>query len=338
MACRQAQQEEEGRWNKTRRRLLAIIMTAAMLAGSVDTTIFAANGASGQANPSAADAADVLAPQAVIPDIVAEWPDTYETVASQEDAADLRTQDGDTNVLVLADESSVSGIKFGEIAAAGNAALVLSDDIDTAIVSVYKEQTEIVVFPDDMEFVLWDDVLDYTPAVSVSDTESEADESMAEDLSGDGAGDSGISDAAGGGDGTSDDSSLAAEAPAQDAAAGNLSYATPLGSLVYPAAWDEVIGVAGADRSADGGIVSSTWYLHSGAVFVSADGSCKGEKGSSFAAPRVTAALAEHMAEMPAEETDGKKRREDAEAYLKSIAEDAGSPGYDTVFGWGFIE
>ncbi len=31
------------------------------------------------------------------------------------------------------------------------------------------------------------------------------------------------------------------------AAAGNLSMQTPLGSLVYPAAWEEVIGVGGVD-------------------------------------------------------------------------------------------
>ena len=55
------------------------------------------------------------------------------------------------------------------------------------------------------------------------------------------------------------------------AAAGNLSLSTPLGSQVYPASWEEVIGVSGADLNAQGEPVSSLWYLQSDAVFVSAD-------------------------------------------------------------------
>ena len=41
------------------------------------------------------------------------------------------------------------------------------------------------------------------------------------------------------------------------AAAGNLSLSTPLGSLVYPAAWEEVIGVGGADTDEKG-----EWNFH----------------------------------------------------------------------------
>ena len=70
------------------------------------------------------------------------------------------------------------------------------------------------------------------------------------------------------------------------AAAGNLSLSTPLGSLVYPAAWEEVIGVGGADTDEKGEPVSSLWYLKSEAVFVSADGNYEGEKGSSFCSPQ----------------------------------------------------
>ena len=29
---------------------------------------------------------------------------------------------------------------------------------------------------------------------------------------------------------------------------------------------------------------------------------------------------------------------EKAEEYLKEIATDAGDPGYDTTFGWGYVE
>ena len=118
------------------------------------------------------------------------------------------------------------------------------------------------------------------------------------------------------------------------AAAGNLSLSTPLGSEVYPAAWKEVIGVSGADLNEQGEPVSSLWYLQSDAVFVSADGNYQGEKGSSFAAPRISGVLAKYLSEVPNENyTKGT-----AEEYLKEIATDAGDPGYDTTFGWGYVE
>lgn len=117
------------------------------------------------------------------------------------------------------------------------------------------------------------------------------------------------------------------------AAAGNLSLSTPLGSIVYPAGWEEVIGVAGTDIDENGQPVSSLWYLHSEAVFVSADGSCQGERGSSYAVPRVSGILAAHMAGQAGDSLT----LEGAKTYLKSIAVDAGEPGYDTVFGWGVV-
>lgn len=93
-------------------------------------------------------------------------------------------------------------------------------------------------------------------------------------------------------------------------AAGNLSLSTPLGSEVYPAAWKEVIGVFGADLNE------------------------QGEKGSSYAAPGISGILAKYLSEVPNENhTKGK-----AEEYLKEIATDAGDPGYDTTFGWGYVE
>lgn len=118
------------------------------------------------------------------------------------------------------------------------------------------------------------------------------------------------------------------------AAAGNLSLSTPLGSEVYPAAWKEVIGVSGADLNEQGEPVSSLWYLQSDAVFVSADGNYQGEKGSSYAAPRISGILVNYLSEVPNENhTKGK-----AEEYLKEIATDAGDPGYDTTFGCGYVE
>ena len=130
------------------------------------------------------------------------------------------------------------------------------------------------------------------------------------------------------------------------AAAGNLSMQTPLGSLVYPAAWEEVIGVGGVDLDEEGNPASSLWYLQSEAVFVCADGNYKGEKGSSFAVPQVAAVLADYLKEEmvtgkirnseKAEKTDS-ARTQKARAYLQELAEDAGETGYDTIFGWGYI-
>ena len=116
------------------------------------------------------------------------------------------------------------------------------------------------------------------------------------------------------------------------AAAGNLSFQTPLGSLTYPAGWEEVIGVGGMDFDQEGNPADSLWYLSSEAVFVSADGNYEGEKGSSFAVPRVTAVIADYIQENP--EAD----LEMVCGYLKKISVDAGEEGYDTVFGWGYIE
>ena len=116
------------------------------------------------------------------------------------------------------------------------------------------------------------------------------------------------------------------------AAAGNLSLSTPLGSLVYPAAWEEVIGVGGADTDEKGEPVSSLWYLKSEAVFVSADGNYEGEKGSSFAVPRVSGKIAEYLFQKP--EASEAEIRE----WLKDTVIDAGEEGYDPVFGWGFLK
>lgn len=117
------------------------------------------------------------------------------------------------------------------------------------------------------------------------------------------------------------------------AAAGNLSFSTALGSEVYPAAWEEVIGVAGTDLDEKGNPVESLWYLHSDAVFVAADGNYEDEKGSSFAAPRISAVIASYLSCA----SKKKKSSEKVKDYLKSIAIDAGDEGYDQVFGWGYI-
>ena len=117
------------------------------------------------------------------------------------------------------------------------------------------------------------------------------------------------------------------------AAAGNLSLQTPLGSMPYPAGWEEVIGVGGVDLDEDGEPVSSLWYLQNESIFVCADGNWQGEKGTSFAAPKVTAVIARYLQNAPEEEKKDPYVRE----YLKEQAQDLGDPGYDAVFGWGYV-
>ena len=54
------------------------------------------------------------------------------------------------------------------------------DETDTAVVSVYKDQVEVVGFSENMDYVLWDDVLEYVP---VTMTEEEAADADAEEES-----------------------------------------------------------------------------------------------------------------------------------------------------------
>ena len=115
------------------------------------------------------------------------------------------------------------------------------------------------------------------------------------------------------------------------APAGNLSLSTPLGSVTYPAAWNEVIGVGGVNLSEGGDPVSSLFYLRNDSVFVCARADCDGEKGSSYAAPRVTAVVAAYLAMAPG------ATAKDISRFLKDTALDLGEPGYDTVYGWGYI-
>ena len=117
------------------------------------------------------------------------------------------------------------------------------------------------------------------------------------------------------------------------AASGNLSLQTPLGSMTYPAGWEEVIGVGGVDLDADGKPVSSLWYLQNNSIFVCADGNWQEEKGTSFAAPKVTAVIARYLQNAPEKEKNDLSVRE----YLKEQAQDLGENGYDTVFGWGYV-
>jgi subtilisin family serine protease len=115
------------------------------------------------------------------------------------------------------------------------------------------------------------------------------------------------------------------------ASAGNLALATGLGRAVYPAEWDELIGVGGVDLDSEGNPAHSLWYLASDAVYVCARADDGGEKGSSFAAARVAGVAAKYLADHPDAGADGVR------AMLRDAALDLGAPGYDTQYGWGYI-
>ena len=114
------------------------------------------------------------------------------------------------------------------------------------------------------------------------------------------------------------------------ASAGNLSLETGLGCAVYPASWDEVIGIGGVDVSEDGEVTSSLWYLRGEAVAFCANADGGDEKGASFAVPRAAALCARLLLEGV--------RPADVVPQLQQMAQDLGAPGYDTTYGWGYLE
>ena len=114
------------------------------------------------------------------------------------------------------------------------------------------------------------------------------------------------------------------------ACTGNLSVSTGLGTVAYPAAWEEVIGVAGVDRNEAGTPKTSLWYLYGEAVDFCARGDWGEDKGSSYAAARVSGLIAQALQSgvKPAEVSD----------FLASTALDMGETGFDNRFGWGYLE
>ena len=114
------------------------------------------------------------------------------------------------------------------------------------------------------------------------------------------------------------------------ACTGNLSLTTGLGTVAYPAAWEEVIGVAGVDLDADGQPKTSLWYLYGEAVDFCARGDCGDDKGSSYAAARVSGLIAAalHSGVEPTMIPE----------YLAAMAQDMGDPGHDDRYGWGYLE
>lgn len=114
------------------------------------------------------------------------------------------------------------------------------------------------------------------------------------------------------------------------ACTGNLSVSTGLGTVAYPAAWDEVIGVAGVDLNEAGEPKTSLWYLYGEAVDFCARGDCGDDKGSSYAAARVSGLIAAAL-------QSGVEPSRISE-HLSGLAQDMGEPGYDDRFGWGYLE
>ena len=114
------------------------------------------------------------------------------------------------------------------------------------------------------------------------------------------------------------------------ACTGNLSVSTGLGTVAYPAAWDEVIGIAGVDRNETGEPKTSLWYLYGQAVDFCARGDCGDDKGSSYAAARVSGLIAAALR--------GGVEPSGISEYLAAMAMDMGDPGYDERFGWGYLE
>ncbi|MGM9603444.1 MAG: S8 family peptidase [Faecousia sp.] len=114
------------------------------------------------------------------------------------------------------------------------------------------------------------------------------------------------------------------------ACTGNLSVSTGLGTVAYPAAWDEVIGVAGVDLNEAGEPKTSLWYLYGEAVDFCARGDCGDDNGSSYAAARVSGLIAAAL-------QSGVEPSRISE-HLSGLARDMGEPGYDDRFGWGYLE
>ncbi|MDY3730757.1 MAG: S8/S53 family peptidase [Candidatus Choladocola sp.] len=114
------------------------------------------------------------------------------------------------------------------------------------------------------------------------------------------------------------------------ACTGNLSLSTGLGIVAYPAAWDEVIGVAGVNLNEEGEPQTSLWYLYGEAVDFCARSDCGDEKGSSYSTARVTGLIAAAL-------SNGMEPSQILE-YLTAEAQDMGEPGYDERYGWGYLE
>ena len=106
-------------------------------------------------------------------------------------------------------------------------------------------------------------------------------------------------------------------------AAGNLGETYKKNKLLYPAAYDEVIGVGAVDENSEVAVYSQ----RSQSVFVTASGNSPDgtQQGTSYAAARIAGVCAGRHWDTP----------EDFQNYLTDQVQDYGTPGYDTDYGWG---
>lgn len=109
-------------------------------------------------------------------------------------------------------------------------------------------------------------------------------------------------------------------------AAGNLGETYKKNKLLYPAAYDSVIGVGAVTENGE----VASYSQKNESIFVTAsenslDGECR---GTSYAAARIAGICARRFWESP----------EDFRKYLMDEAEDRGELGYDIEYGWGVCE
>lgn len=114
------------------------------------------------------------------------------------------------------------------------------------------------------------------------------------------------------------------------AATGNISSSYPAGSLLYPAAYDQVIGVGAVNQN----LTVASYSQQTAAVYVAAPGTSvvDGLNGTSYACPCVSGAAALLLQEDPALTPAELMKK------LQDYAVDLGEDGYDTSSGWGFLQ
>ena len=113
------------------------------------------------------------------------------------------------------------------------------------------------------------------------------------------------------------------------AAAGNVTSEVPQGSLIYPAAYDEVIGVGSVNSTME----VSSFSQQTAAVYVCAPGAnvCEGSSGTSFASPCVAGVAALVSQINPGISPIG------FQLLLEERTIDLGLQGYDAAYGYGFV-
>ena len=110
--------------NKLARRFLALLMAVVLMSNLV---LECAATAKGPANQKAETKAPVAKLTKGLSQRSDAWDQPYETVWDQEEADALRTSDPSANILVAAEESTLSGLTFGQMVSVGSGQLKLTD-------------------------------------------------------------------------------------------------------------------------------------------------------------------------------------------------------------------